>query len=277
MTGFTFRRKAQQILQSRLRLIGLLVCTFALMAPQAASAQDPLSRKERNKVVEAIVEPWDEWETMTISGKLKMAGLPLSPSVKIYMEKDSLLRISLRAPLMGEVGRAEIDSDSILVVNKMKKTYVKESLADAMSRYPLTLGDVQSVLLGRVALPGAGELTNDIREMVELFPEEGRQYSLVPAEAIELEEFNYGYLIDDSMRAAVLLVMPTQHPDTNVSVTYEYFDKGYDINVSYQSPTKIYGGSLQLDYPTEGGTEIDPIKINSKYTKLSFEQFVKSF
>lgn len=259
------------------RLTILLLCAWVFFGPQIVSAQDPISSKERKKVVESITEPWEDWETMTISGKLKMAGLPLSPSVKIYMEKDSLLRISLRAPLMGEVGRAEIDSDSILVVNKMKKTYVKESLAAVMLRYPLTLGDVQSVLLGRVVLPGAGELTTETRDMVELFPEEGRQYSLVPAEAIELEEFNYGYLIDDTLRATVLLVMPSEHPEINVSVTYEYFDKGYDMSVSYQSPNKIYGGTLQLDYPTEGGAAIDPIKLNNKYNRVNFEQFIKSF
>lgn len=246
---------------------------FALVA----KAQEPLSKKERKEVVEAITEPWNDWQTLTISGKLKMAGLPLSPSMKIYMEKDSVVRISLRAPLMGEVGRAEIDGDTLLVVNKMKKTYVKEPLDSVMSRYPVALSDVQSLLLGRVVIPGGGTLTEEAAEMVELFPEADGEYSLLPSEEMELEDFSYGYLIDAEMQPAALIVMPAANPEVNVNVTYDYEANGYDIFVSYQSPKKIYSGTLQLDYPSEGGSPIEPIKLNNKYTQLDFEKFLKSF
>lgn len=240
-------------------------------------AQEPLPGNERKTVVEAITEPWSEWNSLTISGKLKMAGLPLSPSVKIYMEKDSTVRISLRAPLMGEVGRAEIYGDTLLVVNKMKKTYVREPLDSVMARYPITIGDVQSLLLGRVVIPGGGTLTADNADMAELFPEADGEYSLIPGVDMELEEFNYGYLINSEMMPAALLVIPVEKPECNVSVTYEYATNGYDIFVSYQSPEKIYSGSLQLGYPDKEGSSIEPIQISNKYTQLDFSQFLKSF
>lgn len=251
----------------------------AIVPAVGVMAQEPLSKKDKKTVVENITRPWQDWETLTVSGKLKMAGLPLSPSLKMYMEKDSLVRISLRAPLMGEVGRAEIDADSILVVNKMKKTYVKEPLDSLLSRYPITLGDVQSLFLGRVVLPGFGTLTSDDYKAVELFPEERGEYSLIPSEALELEEFNYGYLIDSESRPEVLLVIPAENPDINVNVTYDYDEngKGYDLFVSYQSPDKIYSGTLQFDEFVEGGNPIEPIKLNNKYSKMNFSDFIKSF
>lgn len=255
--------------------MGVMALHHAAM-PEA-KAQEPLSQNERKTVVEAITEPWSDWQTLSISGKLKMAGLPLSPSVKIYMEKDSSVRISLRAPLMGEVGRAEINGDTLLIVNKMKKTFVKEPLDSVMSHYPIGLGDVQSLLLGRVVIAGGGTLTADRAEMVEMFAEADGEYSLIPGEMMELEEFNYGYLIDAEMQPTALLVIPAEKPEINVNVTYDYSPNGYDIFVSYQSPEKIYSGTLLLDYPTEGGSPIEPIRINNKFTQLDFGQFVKSF
>lgn len=260
------------------RILALLaVLVLEVFLPGGAYAQEPLSKKDRKSVVESITAPWNDWQTLTISGKLKMAGLPLSPSVKIYMEKDSTVRISLRAPLMGEVGRAEIDGDTLLVVNKMKNTYVKEPLDSVMSRYPVTLGDVQSLLVGRVVIPGGGILTKESAEMVELFPEEGGEYSLIPSEEMELEDFNYGYLIDSDMLPTVLMVIPVEKPEVSVNVTYDYDPNGYEIFVSYQSPEKIYSGTLQLDYPLEGGSPIEPIKLNNKYIQLDFGKFMKSF
>lgn len=255
----------------------LLIISLLCVPMCVVTAQEPLSKKEKKTVVETITEPWQEWESLTISGKLKMAGLPLSPSLKMYMAKDSIVRLSLRAPLMGEVGRAEIDSDSILIVNKMKKIYVKEPLDSLLSRYPVTLSDVQSLFLGRVVLPGFGTLSSKDFKKIELFPEEYGEYSLIPAEELELEGFGYGYLIDSESRPSVLLVIPAEKPDINVSVTYEYGDKGYDIFVSYQSPDKIYSGTLQLEEITDGGNPIEPIKLNDKYKKMDFSDFVKAF
>lgn len=256
-----------------------LICVLALhfAAAPETEAQEPLSQKERQEVVKSMTEPWGDWQSLSISGKLKMAGLPLSPSVKIFMEKDSVVRISLRAPLMGEVGRAEFCGDTLLVVNKMKKTYMKEPLDSVMSRYPVTLGDVQSLLLGRVVIPGGGTLNPEGADMVELFAEADGEYSLIPGEMMELEDFNYGYLIDAEMLPAVLMVIPAEKPEVSVNVTYDYSPNGYEIFVSYQSPEKIYSGTLELDYPTEGGSPMEPIRITNKYTQLNFEQFMKSF
>ena len=255
----------------------LAVMALGAFASASAGAQEPLKKKERKELVKAITEPWNDWETLTISGKLKMAGLPLSPSVKIYMEKDSVVRISLRAPLMGEVGRAEIEGDTLTVVNKMKKTYVREPLDSVMERYPVTLSDVQSLLIGRVVIPGGGTLTSGQAEMVELFAEDDGQYSLIPSEKMELTEFNYGYLIDSEMQPSVLMVIPAEKPETSVNVTYDYDDNGYDMIVSYLSPEKNYSGTLRLDYPSEGGSPIEPIRIDKKYTRLDFGKFMKAF
>lgn len=257
------------------RLLALLLCVA--MATGTTHAQTPVGKKERHKIVEAISADWQEWDTASISGKFKMAGLPLSPSVKIFMQRDSSIIVSLRAPLMGEVGRAEITPDTLLVVNKMKKVYVKESLAEAMRYYPGSISDLQDLLLARVVIPGFGTLSKEIADVVEIFPEDRGEYSLVPNEEGEQPGYNYGYLIDADAFPSVLMVIPEANPEINVMLNYEFFDDGTNLNFSYLSPDRIYKATLELDFPVWGGSPIDPIKLNTKYTRLNLQQFLKSF
>lgn len=242
-----------------------------------AFAQQPIGKKEKKSIVSAIASGCAQWNTVSLSGKLRMDMLPLSPSVKIFMQRDSLIRISLRAPLVGEVGRAEIDNDSILVVNKMKKTYVKESLAKVFSFYPGTLSDLQDILLGRVVIPGYGTLTEDSWKVVELYEEEGVGYTLLPTPKAEIEGFTYGYMIDGTPKATALAVVPEGKENVIVGVTYSYPDNGLEVNVSYQTPEKTVGGTLDLDRPEWNVKGFDAIKLNSRFRRMDFKQFMKSF
>ncbi|MBD5356051.1 MAG: DUF4292 domain-containing protein [Bacteroides sp.] len=255
----------------------IFIASFPLITGSYVNAQNPVSPEERNKMVTTVTDSWTDWETVSISGKLKMPGLSINPSLKVFMEKDSVIRISLRAPLMGEVGRAEIEGDTILVVNKMKKAYVKESIENVLTNYPITLSDLQSLLLGRVAIPGLGLLGVDTAEGIDIYPDEADQYYIMPAQEYELEEFQYAYLLDCDLMIKKLMVIPVAKPDSYVNLDYLYDDKGYEIIITYQSPEKIYGGSLIFDNPTEEGSPIEPLKLNNKYRQVTFQQFMKSF
>lgn len=256
---------------SNFKIILLLI---AVLWSAKLSAQVPVDRKQ--EIVDSIALHTGDWEKVTLSGKLKMDGLPLSPSMKIFMEKDSSIMISLRAPFMGEVGRAEFSGDSLLVVNKMKKTYVKESLSSLLSGYPLTIGDVQNIILGNIVIAGAGTLSQDNMGCVDLF-EAGEGTTLViPVVDMEIEQFKYGYVIDDFYRISALRVIPLSKEETTVSLDYSYMNKGYDLTVIYESPRISKMGTLQLDNPEWGGNAMDPVNL-SRYKRMYFTEFLKSF
>lgn len=259
------------------KIIGVVILLLIAVSSFTISSQNPLGKREKKNVVEKVINQWNDWETVSISGKLKMDMLPLSPSLKIFMERDSLILISLRAPLVGEVGRAEIDSDSILVVNKMKKTYVKESIGKVLASYPGSLSDLQELLLGRIVIPGNGLLSAENRNVVDLFQEEPAGYTLLPGENAAIEGFDYGYLIDGSLRTTALAVVPTFKEGIIVGLTYSYPEKGYTLTASYQSPKKTISGTLELDSPEWGAKSFSPVKINSKFRRMEFKQFMKSF
>ena len=257
-----------------IKLVLLSVCL--LVGCICANAAEELSDEEKQEVIEILDNTPVDWKKVSISGKFKMQGLPLNPSLKIFMERDSLVVISLRAPFLGEVGRCEITPDSILVVNKMKKTYCKESLEELMRYYPCDITDVQDLLLARVVFPGVGNEIYEDPDLLEMYYQDD-QLALVPDESMLLEGFSYGYLMDNYLRPTLLLVVPDENPDLNVTLMYEYLKKGYDIVASYQSPDAYYKATLELDEPIYNSDEISLIKINSKYQRLTPHQFLSSF
>lgn len=254
----------------------LIILTCLISPAFCAYGVEETASDAKLRVAEGLTELSTPWESSSISGKFKMKGLPLSPSLKIYMQRDSLVIISLRAPFVGEVGRCEITPDSVLVVNKMKKTYCLEPIEEVRKFYPGTIADIQELLLGRIVIPGMETGPDNIIRFTEVY-EEDDAFALVPGEEIEVDGFSYGYLLDFLFRPTLLLVIPDDRPDINFTLEYAYAKKGYDITATYNSPEAVYTATLELDSPEFGVAPTERIKINNKFRRLEFSQFIKSF
>lgn len=257
-------------------IIRFVILLAGVLSATGARGQQLLDEEGRHAVVDSIISPWNAWEQVSINGKLKMAGLPVTPSVKIFMQRDSSIYISLRAPFVGEVGRAEITDSTALVVNKMKKVYVEAPVDKLLAFYPGGITDIQNLLLGRVALPGLGELSHEIEENVEIYAENDSTYSLVVTDENAIPGVNYGYVVDSGFWPMALLVLPTVAPDVAVTLAYEYFEKGYDLSFLYQSEKKNIQATFEFDEPDWEGRPFDPIKLNSKYKRVELKDFLKS-
>jgi len=250
-----------------------MICGWIAPAVSQTLVREP----EKLAFVDSVTASWTPWETLSVSGKFKMAGLPVSPGVKIYMQRDSLILISLRAPFVGEVGRAEIADSMVLVVNKMNRTYVEEPIAKAFAYYPGGISDIQDLLLGRAVIPGFGLLSPDIAESVEIYSEEDGSSTLIASEEARLEGFNYGYSFTPEYFLGALMVLPVNRPDVAATLTYQYYTKGYDIEFVYQSEKRNYRALLELDTPDPESSGFSRIKLGHKFTRLSFDEFLKSF
>lgn len=254
-----------------------MVMAVLVIMPCHVLAQTPVGIEEKTLVVDSIVSHWQEWESIGISGKFKMAGLPLNPGVKIFMQRDSSIFISLRAPLLGEVGRAEIADSTILVVNKMNKTYVEEPIDKALAYYPGGVSDLQDLILGRLVIPGYGLLNHELADKVDIYHENNGTFTLVATRETAIPGFNYGYMLTPEWLTGAMMVLPVGHPDIAVVLSYEYFQKGYDIDFVYQSEKKNYRATLELELPEYDVRGFDRIKLNNKFTKLPVDKFFKSF
>lgn len=178
---------------------------------------------------------------------------------------------------MGEVGRLEVYPEYFVAVNKMKKTYVEEPFERLEEFYPGNLGDLQNIFLGYVVLPGFGVLDSEEFELIDIYPDSEGQYSLIPIGIAELSQASYGYLLNNDLSTAALLIIPVINPTINVMFAFNYYSKGYDITLDYVEGERGLSASLELDLPKWGGDAIEPIKLNKKYTQLSLDQFMKAF
>lgn len=215
------------------------------------------------------------WQTVNLQGKLKMKGLPFSPTIKIFMQKDSLIDISIRAPFVGEAGRIEITPDSILAYNKMNKTYVSESIQGVRNFYPGGINDLQNLLLGRFFLPGIDVNAVDLSDFVEIYYEDN-QYNVIPKGEAEIEGLKYGFVVDDSFNPLMLIVMPSEKVDTELYATYTYTLQGYNLQIHYMNGDKGIEVIFEIKNPEWGGDAPKGVNIDKKWRKLNLIDFMNS-
>ena len=91
-----------------------------------------------------------EWLTAKLDIDAENNNLPFNElSGQLRMRKDSIVWISVTAPMGVEVARAKINHDSVWILNRLEKTYMAESLESLSTQFhrPLSLALVQNLLL----------------------------------------------------------------------------------------------------------------------------------
>ena len=220
-----------------------------------------------------------------IEGKLKMKGLPLSPSLKIFLSPDSLIDISVRAPFVGEAGRLIISPDSVLIVNKMNKSYAKEGIADFLRIYPGGISDVQDLLLAKFFLPGFIVEEAPLAELVDIYFEDN-QYNVIPKGDAIIPGIRYGFVVDEFFNPLLFLVLPEDNPDSQFMAQYSYSrppeetsipTSSYSVLISYIEGDKGHDLTLELKAPEVTFSAPKPFELNKKFRQLSLSDFLKSF
>ena len=138
--------------------------------------------------------------------------------------------ISVRVPLKGEVARLEADKDSVLVVNKLNNTYVRESLEQASKLADITLSDLQDVFIGRVFIAGKGTLTKKDGKRADLYAD-GDGFLVVPSGQPEDSMFRYGFNAYRDGRVSLLMVSSFME-DAFGQIGYDYSGNGFGMGAS---------------------------------------------
>ena len=250
----------------------ILLSLLCLASPVKAGNNG--SQKE---FLQKVIARYKDWRSVELNGKLQMSRLPVSPSLKIYMERGSKIFISIRAPFMGEVGRLQIDGPSVTAVNKLKKVYVQEDLSALLGvSIPMKVEDVQDVLLARVFLTGSGTLSAADMNLCSVYDESDCML-LVPDQQPAGGSVRYGYTLDFDGNILDTYVTTVSE---NYAALLEYSSKGKktEIDVSIQLKNKTYEALLQLDEPKWNPSKhMEPVEINTSWRRVSLSGFLKSF
>ena len=124
-------------------MIGFLLMAMVLLS--LVSSCD-----STKKVVSPMAHVTDyQWMTAKMSGELKVESGEFSFTGNLRMRRDSTIWLSVSAFMGMESIRTLITQDSVVMVNRMNQTYLKEPLS-AMEQtiQPPSLREIQSMLLG---------------------------------------------------------------------------------------------------------------------------------
>lgn len=268
-------------MKNRHRIITALMLLLAfLIAPMSLGAQQPLGKKEARQMLSVIDSVQTPWERVELNGKLKMEGLPVSPSLKIYMENGERLDISIRAPFVGEVGRIQASADSIVAVNKMKKVYWSASMEEVVRQYPGGLELFQNILLGRMVFFGEGPLSSDLQPLLNIFPDEEEGWLAMPKPKYQPAGARYGYVVTEEGLPAALII---ERDDSDDFLQMDYIwkqgkkeeDLKHSIDVLVAAGSKEITALLSFDAPKWDCTPIQPMTVDRKYRPVSIRDFIK--
>lgn len=251
----------------------LMLLTAAVGAPaQTASGNDAQVPPE--PVLADIIRSYQPWYSAEFSGRLRYDKLPVSPTVKMYMVRDSLLQVSVRVPLMGEVGRLHITKNEFTVVNRLKRVYCSEPAENLFAMYPTLLSDIQGIFLGRVVLFGSGELGGENQELVGVEEDREGGWMLIPLQGTGISDLNYGYLVGSNSRTKALLA--TLRGKGSVQILYSYQNRGEQMKIGYEGKGKTLDAELDFTSVKWGGSEMSPLRLMN-YDKVSVKEFMASF
>lgn len=234
----------------------------------------PLPADLRQALVDIVSDSYYEWESISLSGKLSMSGLPVTPTVKIYMEYGSLVIISVSAPFYGEVVRLEMDKKYVLAVNKMKNTYCAYPMSEIDKVCPGGLVAFQNLLLGRVSLIGSGELTPASASEVEVYPY-GASWLLLPNQDLETSECVYYYIINGNDFRLDRFSVVNQKGVTLGECNYTWGTDNYTLDLMGGMPGRYMGMTLRLNAPELNARKIARIQLGSKYKRVTPKELMK--
>lgn len=265
----------------------LILLIFSLpasaQAPESADLQpaDPdapvlLSAEEIAVATDSIASRYpDDWQELSMQGKLTFDGLPVRPTIKIYMKRGESVIMSARASLLGEVARIEISRDSVTFINKHTRTYNSQPISAFTSVYPGGIADIQDILLGQIAIPGQGRLSHELAQRAQWISIPGQGTLIYPEAALQLPDADYGFIADptDWHLAAFALGLP--RASAFIETGYLYGEEGWTLQLKITLADKPMQGNLQLSYPDYEPTPMQLSDAGARYRKVDIKQLLK--
>lgn len=216
-----------------------------------------------------------DWTQLSMQGKLSMQGLPVRPTVKIYMERGNSIILSARAPFFGEVARVEACHDSITFINKHTKKFMSVDIRSLCDSHPTLLSDMQDILLGNVAYPGYGRLSRELASRSAWSLTSDNEIIVLPEDALQYGNLEYGYLLSPESLDILSFMLMLHSSDALLNVSYLYGGQGWTLGVQCEMKKQTVDCELQLSYPDYNPTPLQLTNAESRYTHTDLKGILK--
>lgn len=216
-----------------------------------------------------------DWTQLSMQGKLSMEGLPMRPTVKIYMDRDSSIIMSARAPFFGEVARVEICADSIAVINKHTKKYLSIGIQRLSRSNPSLIRDFQDILLGNVAYPGHGRLTSDLALASQWTVTPDDEVFVYPGADLQFGGVEYGYLLDMEDFNLLSFMLMLHASDAILNMRYLFGEEGWTLGIEAEMNKRLIRCELELSYPDFDPVPLQMTNAGARYSRTDFKGILK--
>ena len=144
----------------------LMTCSLTVVTTGCKSKKETVGTREIRDTKELFSTILDNsLEYKTFSGKMKMplpkGKLNIDATVHLKIIKDEKLLLSLQVPLLGEMFKFGISKDSLIIVDRMNKQYVSESIQDVIKNtgFDFNIYNIQSLFTNQLFLGGKPAIT----------------------------------------------------------------------------------------------------------------------
>ncbi len=252
---------------------------------RAALSPEQLTGASVEERFDAMISSYKPWHSLSVPVKVELRSPSnLSLSGRAYMVRDSLVHISMRV-LGFEVALLRVTCDSVYCIDKVHHLALIESLERIGSDSGITLGQIQSLMLGRAVIPGqCGRLSHKSRGLTFRASDNESDTWTVSAGSVSRYPFVCVYDVDRGINqvSSVSIELPGRKPVIVSCLSPVECPLGYipsslacDMTVS----AKRLDASLRYSV---GSLKVDNVDIpsfrrpGSSYRIIKFADLIKS-
>lgn len=258
----------------------LTSCTSSRKATKGGESQPLANRELQARFQQQVAGAFDY---MNLSSKVKLSAMGRSLNGQLQLEHGKRFSLSVKAPMLGfEIGRVEMDADSLTIVNKLDKVYSRTALSKLASGHTdeICVEAVECLMLGRIFVPGRGEAgKSDFVRLDWTVQDDGTMVGTYRGESYDLT-----YTIDGSNR---LIATTLAFSGRDMKATWTYSDflevgkEGVLPAKEAIAATRPVGSDIEaglvLGQPVFTGGGLRLFVPNDQYDRVSLSEMIEKF
>lgn len=203
-------------------------------------------------------------EYNTFSGKMKtllrMGKSEIGVSSSLKMIKNEKLQLSIQAPILGEMFRMSLSNDSLVIVDRMNKAYVAESmnLIRQTASFEFDLVNLQSLFTNQIFIAGKSDVT--VGDYTSFVVDQNQYDALIKAK--DKNNINYIFVVDHTWHIKNTMI---QGNSGNNAINWSY-DKFSSLENKAQFPMQM---DIQL------GDKKNKMGVIFQFTKIELDKNVE--
>ena len=259
---------------SVLLIAALCLITSCRTAKEIKGSMNPYEAKE---LFSLVVNNSPEFQTFSGRTKttLRLGKNGINVSGYLRMIKDEKLQLSFQVPILGEMVRFTASKDSLILIDRMHKQYVAESLQNItqMSSFDFDLSNLQALLTNQLFLIGKPAITTNDFHLFTINQE--KEQALISTKD---KNINYTFTVDytDHIRN---ILMTSNNKKTTMNWSYDNFSllenkhlfpmqMGMELN---SSDNKLFMNFIFSKIELNNELEID-LNIPKNYNRITLAQ-----